>query len=234
MQSKRRSIVVTAIAFAGFFVMFGQIAAQTQTISSSSSPQTGQSAEQPPPSSAGQSNPSAQTEQVQGKPAEQSAVAEKNEDKNDKPESSKWHVRLGTVTVSASYVHLPDNFFLSPFYPYGLYPYGIGYSPFFYDPFYSPFYAPNVGGFAYAEDKGKVELVTDAKNAEVYLDGAYAGLAANLKRMWLRPGAYDLTVAAPDGSAFQQRIYVLSGKSLKIRAKLVPPNIHEKPEEKQP
>jgi PEGA domain len=214
--------------------MFGQIAAQTQTIPSPSSSQARQSAEQPSPSSAGQSNPGVQTEQGQGKPAEQSAVAGKSEDKNDKTEKSKWHVRLGTATVSASYVRLPDNFFLSPFYPYGLYPYRIGYSPYFYDPFYSPYYSPYVGGFAYAEDKGKVELVADAKNAEVYLDGAYAGLAANLKRMWLRPGAYDLTVAAPDGSAFQQRIYVLSGKSLKIRAKLVPPNVHEKPEEKQP
>lgn len=229
MHSKARSIMVTAIVFTGFFVMCLQIAAQTQTTLSPSSQEARQSSEPPSPPSASQPSQSAQSEQVQGKPAEKSPV-EKNNDKAER----KWHVRLGTVTVGASYVHLPNDFYFSPFYPYGLYPYAIGYSPFFYDPFYAPVYPPYMGGFAYAEDKGKVELVADAKNAEVYLDGAYAGLAANLKRMWLYPGAYDLTVAAPDGSAFRQRIYVLSGKSLKVRARLVPPSVHEKPEEKRP
>src|SRR5262249_4170317 len=93
------------------------------------------------------------------------------------------------------------------------------------DPFfYGSFYGPYVGGLYYAPDKGKVELSVssqDAKTAEVYIDDAYAGMAKKLKSMWLQPGAYNLMVTAPDGSSFQQRIYGLSGKSLKVSARLV-------------
>src|SRR4029077_1247944 len=53
--------------------------------------------------------------------------------------------------------------------------------------------------------------------------GAYAGTADRLKSMWLDPGAYDLTVSAKDRESFHQRVYVLSGKSLKITAKLDQP-----------
>ena len=38
--------------------------------------------------------------------------------------------------------------------------------------------------------------------------------------MWLDPGAYDLSIESADGSRFQQRIYVLSGKTLKIKPEL--------------
>jgi hypothetical protein len=42
--------------------------------------------------------------------------------------------------------------------------------------------------------------------------------------MWLEPGAYDLSVFSKDGAAYRRRIYVLSGRSLKIAAKLDPVN----------
>jgi hypothetical protein len=153
----------------------------------------------------------------------------------------KFHVRLGTISVGAGYSHFSGPFF-NPFwpyrfYPYGFYPYSFGYSPFFYDPFfYSPFYAPGYfRGFSYDEGRGQVKLTDAPKTAEVYLDGAYAGTANKLKTMWLDPGAYDLSVSAPGATPFHQRIYVLSGKSLKIAAKLSPQTTQEKQktEEKQ-
>jgi hypothetical protein len=48
----------------------------------------------------------------------------------------------------------------------------------------------------YAEDKGEVKLSADPKTAEVYIDGAYAGKADQLRTMWLDSGAYDLSLSA--------------------------------------
>jgi hypothetical protein len=136
----------------------------------------------------------------------------------DSDRGDKWHVRLGTISIGAGYSSSP--FFFGPFWPYGFYPYSFAYAPFFYDPFYSPFYRPYAGGFGYGPDKGEVKLTANPKDAQVFLDGAYAGTANHLRSMWLTSGAYDLSVSVPGREPFQQRIYVLSGKSLKIDAKL--------------
>jgi hypothetical protein len=164
----------------------------------------------------------------------QAATDTKSDTRNDE-HHHRYHVRLGTIGVGAGYSRFSGPFFYNPFW-YGFYPYRVGYSSFFYDPFfYSPFYAPGyLGGFAYGENKGEVKLSGALKTAEVYLDGAYAGKADKLKSMWLDPGAYDLSVGAPGSAAFHQRIYVLSGKSLKIAAKLAPQETKQKTtEEKQ-
>jgi hypothetical protein len=146
----------------------------------------------------------------------------------------RFHVRLGTISVGAGYSRFSGPFFYNP-YLYGFYPYSFGYSPFFYDPFFYPgFYAPGYfGGFSFGEGKGEVRLSGAPKNAEVYLNGGYAGTANKLKNMWLDPGAYDLSVSTSDSSSFHQRIYVLSGKSLKIAAKLSPETKSKVTEDKQ-
>jgi hypothetical protein len=64
----------------------------------------------------------------------------------------------------------------------------------------------------------------EPKLAEVYVDNAYAGTADHLKNIWLEPGAYDLLVSSKDRMSFRRRIYVLTGGSLKITAKLDPGN----------
>jgi hypothetical protein len=160
--------------------------------------------------------------------------------KADNGSKSKLHFRLGAITVSAAYVHLPNNFFYeyplyTPFYPC-LCALPLAAAPFFYDPVYAA-YGSYGSGFAYDSGKGQVKLTAEPKTAEVYLDGAYAGLAGKLKSLWLQPGAYDLTLAAPDRAEFHQRIYVLSGKTVKIRATLLTQSLQEKTKatsEKQP
>jgi hypothetical protein len=118
-------------------------------------------------------------------------------------------VRLGTISVGAGY-----GYYSGPVWP-GYYP------PFFYDPF---FYGPWIGYSFFPSpiylvpqpDKGQVSLQGSDKDAEVYLDNAYAGTAATLKKFWLAPGVYDLEVRPKDQPPKKKRIYVLTGKTLKV------------------
>jgi len=151
------------------------------------------------------------------------------EDESARRPRSKTHFHLGTITVGASYTNF-GHAFVSPFYPFYGYPYpyypygafsaGAFYTTYFSDPFYGPYsyYAPYAPGFGYAVGKGEVKLASLGrnKNASVYIDNGYVGPADKLKKMWLDPGAYDLSLQAADGSTFRQRIYVLSGKTLKV------------------
>jgi hypothetical protein len=66
---------------------------------------------------------------------------------------------------------------------------------------------------------GQIKL--DApKGSTVYLDGAVAGSAEKLRSMWLEPGIYELQVTGEDGDEYRKKVYVLSGKTLSIRAAL--------------
>ena len=206
-----------AIAVAVFFIASGSTRAACQANSSPvDDPQT-QSKVDSQSSISNTASPGVQSTSQQ-KPSSEVNTQEK-------PARRKTHVRLGTVTVGASYTRFSNAFLVSPFWGYGFYPYYLGYAPFFYDPLYSSYFdEPYATGFAFGPDKGEVRLEAKPGSASVYLNDAYAGTAGKLKHMWLAPGAYDLTVAVADGSEFHQRIYVLSGKSLKIQAKIVPQN----------
>lgn len=103
---------------------------------------------------------------------------------------------------------------------YGSGPWGYpGYADYgFYGPWWGPwgpFYPP--GFFAQpGPDKGTVKLLNANKDASVYIDYGYAGKVSELKKISIRPGAYDLEVRSPDGKTVQKRIYVLSGKTVKL------------------
>lgn len=142
-----------------------------------------------------------------------------DKEKEASPGNHKYRVRLGGIAIGAGYSHFSGPFW--PYaYPYGFYP-PVVYSSLFWDPFwggYPGFYPSSY--FQPGYGKGEIRLRTDPKNAVVHIDGAYAGTADRLKTIWLDPGAYDLTVTTADREPYEQRIYVLSGKSLKINAKL--------------
>ena len=132
----------------------------------------------------------------------------------DEASSHRYHLRLGTVSFSGAYISGPLWY---PYVPYGYYPYyGAAFEP-FWAPF-SPYYYPV--SLAYAVDKGQIQLKADPKEAAVYIDGAYAGTVQHLKNIWLDPGAYDLSISSAGREPFQQRVYVLTGKTLSISAKL--------------
>jgi PEGA domain len=119
---------------------------------------------------------------------------------------AKPRVRFGGVVVGAGYGYYRGFPYFSPFY----------YDRYFYG--FAPLYPGYFTGFAFAPNLGEVKLRTSAKDGEVFLNGAYAGEAAKLKSMWLDPGAYDLEVRSAGHAVYGRRIYVLTGKTLRIRS----------------
>ena len=164
----------------------------------------------------------------------QEAKANTNSDKDSSQHDHRYRLRLGGLAVGAGY-----SYFSGPIFPYGYaygpygyYPYTGVFSSVFWEPFGGGFPFYPAGYFRPGDGKGEVRLTTDPKDASVYLNGGYAGTADHLKSVWLEPGAYDLSVSASDRKTYEQRIYVLSGKSLKITAKLgasLPSDKQEKP-----
>jgi hypothetical protein len=110
-----------------------------------------------------------------------------------------------------------------PYYPYyyGYYGYGPSwYGPYgyahFWDPYY-PYWGPWPGLYPTSNsNQGQVRLTSEHKKAPVYIEGAYAGVLGDLKTLSLAPGAYDIQIR-PEGKApITQRVYVLTGKTIKI------------------
>jgi hypothetical protein len=132
-------------------------------------------------------------------------------------------VRFGGMTVGAGYSHFSGHPYW--FSPYSAWPYyGGGYDLLFYPSYgwLGGFVHPGYyRGYSQGAGMGQVKLRTDDKLAPVYLDGGYAGVAKDLKTIWLTPGAYDIEVKT-DNESFSQRIYVLSGKTVRVEAKLSP------------
>jgi hypothetical protein len=87
--------------------------------------------------------------------------------------------------------------------PWGYY----GYGPYSY-----------YGGYARAG--GEIKIDSKAKDAEVFVNGAYAGTVKEMKSMWLRPGTYDLELRARGGEKFAEKVYVVAGKTVHIRPDL--------------
>ena len=65
---------------------------------------------------------------------------------------------------------------------------------------------------------GKVKVDTKAKDAEVYVDGGYAGRVKDLGTFPLKAGAHDIELRDPNGQSFyQQHIDVIAGKTINIK-----------------
>lgn len=94
-------------------------------------------------------------------------------------------------------------------------PYGPAFYPGWYDPWWwgPGYYYPPVA------NTGEIKLVTQNKEAKVYVDGGYAGLAGKLKKFSLRPGNHTIELRDSDNRTFySERVQVIAGKTVKVRA----------------
>src|SRR5581483_4402353 len=95
----------------------------------------------------------------------------------------------------------------------------------YYGGFYRPYWGPYWGGYwgptVYAEPNvGEVKLDTKVKDAEVFINGAYAGSTHDNKTMRLRPGNYNIEIKEFGRTQYAERVYVVAGKTLHLHPEL--------------
>jgi len=85
--------------------------------------------------------------------------------------------------------------------------------------YWGPYWGPGYYGYGYPA-AGQVKLDTKVKNAEVFIDGAFAGMTQQTKSMHLRPGSYNIEIRELGKTKFAERIYVVAGKTLHLHPEL--------------
>ena len=82
-----------------------------------------------------------------------------------------------------------------------------------YDPYWGGY---PYGYYGYAPSTGALKFDSKVKEAEVYIDGAYAGTIGKLKTMNLRLGSYDVEVREAGHPQFEKKVYIAAGKTLHL------------------
>ena len=104
---------------------------------------------------------------------------------------------------------------------FGFATYGWGFRPLYWSPAwgwgFGWGYDPGYWGYYDTAREGRVQIKTNRKDAVVNINGAYAGTAGDLKSIWLEPGTYDFDIRVSGAEPFNTRIYVLAGKTVKLR-----------------
>lgn len=102
--------------------------------------------------------------------------------------------------------------------------YGFGYRPFFYDPLWYPYPYPYYGYGAYplgAPISGDVRVMATPKQAEVFVDGFYAGVVddfdGTFQRLHLAPGGHAITLHLEGYRTLTQNIYVAPDNTFKLQ-----------------
>ena len=98
--------------------------------------------------------------------------------------------------------------------------YASGWGPGWYGP--SPYWSGYWGrGPYYAYPlAGEVKLDTKVKDAQVFINGAYAGTTKDNKTMHLRPGSYNIEIREGAQTPFAQKVYVTAGKTIHLQPAL--------------
>jgi len=98
----------------------------------------------------------------------------------------------------------------------------VVHRPFLYDPFWGPWYPyPYAYGYPYAvRPEASVRTDVTPKDAEVYVDGYYAGLADQFdgafQRLHLSPGGHSITLHLEGFRTVTQDVYVRPDSTFKI------------------
>jgi hypothetical protein len=90
------------------------------------------------------------------------------------------------------------------------YAYGPGWGPGYWGPgYYGPYYRSNAG---------TVKIETHRKDAEVFVDGGFAGPVAKMKKFDLPSGNHDISLRDSDHrTLYEERVHVIPGKTVKIQ-----------------
>jgi hypothetical protein len=99
---------------------------------------------------------------------------------------------------------------------------GFVYSPFFYDRFWGPYPYYGYGAFPIGvRASGDVRVLATPKQAEVYVDGFYAGVVDDfdgvLQRLHTTPGGHAITLHLEGYRTVTQNIYVTPDSTFKLQ-----------------
>jgi hypothetical protein len=94
--------------------------------------------------------------------------------------------------------------------------YGPG--PGWYAPYWGTYWGP--GPYYAFPNAGQVKLDTRVKDAQVFINGAYAGTTKENKTMHLRPGSYNIEIREAGTTPFAQQVYVAGGKTIHLHPEL--------------
>ena len=86
-------------------------------------------------------------------------------------------------------------------------------------PYWGPYWGSPYYGYGY-RGAGEIKLDTKVKNAEVFVDGAFAGTTHEAKSMHLRPGSYNIEIREAGVSKYAERVFVAPGKTLHLHPQL--------------
>ena len=93
------------------------------------------------------------------------------------------------------------------------------YSP-FWGAYWGPYWGPAYGPYYAYPNSGEVKLDTKVKDAQVFINGAYAGTTHENKTMRLRPGNYNIEVKQGGRTQYAEKVYVVAGKTLHLHPEL--------------
>jgi hypothetical protein len=87
---------------------------------------------------------------------------------------------------------------------------------------YGPYGGPYWGPYAYVQPKttGEIKVDTKVKDAEIFVNGAYAGNTHDSKTMHLRPGTYDVEIREGGQTQYAERVYVAAGQTVHLHPEL--------------
>ena len=93
--------------------------------------------------------------------------------------------------------------------------------PRFYGGWYGPYWGSYWGPWGYGPydvypNSGEVKLDTKVRDAQVFINGAYAGTTHENKTMRLRPGAYNIEIREEGRTSFAEKLFVVAGKTLHL------------------
>lgn len=97
--------------------------------------------------------------------------------------------------------------------------YGGGWYRPYWGSYWGPYWAPAYG-YYYYPNAGEVKLDTKVKDAQVFINGAYAGTTSENKSMHLRPGNYKLEIKEAGQTRYAENVYVVAGKTMKLHPEL--------------
>lgn len=114
---------------------------------------------------------------------------------------------LAPAAVSAQ-VRFRTGVFVGPVYrPWA-------YNPYYYGPAYGPVWVSPSHSHRH---EGQLKFETKDKDAEVFIDNAYAGTVRQMNSAWLREGSHELSVRDHGVETFHDRVYVTEGNTLHIK-----------------